>query len=210
MGWKKMLLWATGLSLLAVLAAVSAIVGIDSYQYRQNQKRIERFAHAEVGSKTLVVFFSRSGNTELMARKIAQIRRADVLPLQSPRNQIGLTGWIQALRDARSTDADITPRKIDLSGYDTVYIGSPVWLYSPAPQIYAFARNNDFSGKNVILFNTMNSKFEPRYIDDFKRIIEQNGGNFKKHLYFVRGRMGQQADAETLLQHTEQLLQEPH
>ncbi len=54
----------------------------------------------------------------------------------------------------------------------------------------------------------MNSKFEQRYIDDFKRIIEQNGGSFAKHLYIVRSRMGQQMDIAEFLQRTEQLLQE--
>ncbi|MDO5356938.1 MAG: flavodoxin [Conchiformibius sp.] len=200
--------WILGSVLLAVLAAAVAIVGTDAYQYRQNQKQIEQFAPAKANGKTLVVFFSRSGNTELMARKIAEIKQADVLPLQSARNRIGFIGWIQALQDARNTQADITPRQVDLSPYDTVYIGSPVWLYSPAPQIYEFARHNDFSGKKVILFNTMNSKFEPRYIDGFKKIIEQNGGSFVRHLYFVRGRMGQQADTAELLQHTEQMLKE--
>ena len=140
-----------------------------------------------------------------MARRIAQLTGADVLPLQSARNQIGVVGWLQALQDARNTHADITPHKVDLSAYDTVYIGSPVWLYSPAPQVYQFAKNHDFSGKKVILFNSMNSKFEQRFIDDFKGIVEQNGGTFHKHLYVIRGRMGQQLSSDEFLSEVEKL-----
>lgn len=95
---------------------------------------------------------------------------------------------------------------MDLSAYDTVYIGSPVWLYSPAPQVYQFAKNHDFSGKKVILFNSMNSKFEQRFIDDFKHIVEQNGGTFHKHLYVIRGRMGQQMSSAEFLQEVEKLI----
>lgn len=101
------------------------------------------------------------------------MKHAAVIPIQSDRDRIGFTGWIEALQDARNTASEITPGKIDLSKYDTIYIGSPIWLYSPAPQIFVFARNNNFTGKKVILFNSMNSKFEQKYIDDFKAIIEK-------------------------------------
>jgi flavodoxin len=72
-------------------------------------------------------------------------------------------------------------------------------LYSPAPQVFEFAKNNDFTGKKVILFNSMNSKFEQKYIDDFKSIVQQNGGIFLKHIYIIRGRMTQQMDVDTFL-----------
>lgn len=197
--------WVTGLLLLAVTGFVVTIVGIDSYQYRRNQKIIQALS-TDASSKTLVVFFSRSGNTELMARKIAEIKNATVVPIQSERDQIGLFGWIEALRDARKTEAEITPSTIDLSVYDTIYIGSPVWLYSPAPQVFEFARNNDFTGKKVILFNSMNSKFKQQYIDDFKNIVEQNGGVFEKHLYIIRGRMTQQMDTDSFLNEVEKMM----
>jgi len=131
----------------------------------------------------LVVFFSRSGNTELMARKIAEIKQAHVIPIQSERGNIGFKGMLEAVTDARKTTAEISTSKIDLSQYDIIYIGSPIGLYSPAPQVFEFAKNNNFTGKKVMLFNSMNSKFEQKYIDDFTNIIEQNGGTFVKHIY---------------------------
>ncbi len=204
----KTVLLGAALAVAALLGFVAFVVGTDSRQHAQNRKLADTLPVSTAGSRTLVVFFSRSGNTELMARQIARRTQADLIALQSERNRIGFIGWLEALSDARNTHAVIRPDKTDLSGYDTVYIGSPIWLYSPAPQIYEFARQNDFSGKKVILFNSMNSKFEQRYIDDFKRIIEQNGGSFAKHLYLVRGRMGQQMDTTEFLQRTEQLLQE--
>lgn len=195
----KMLWIALGIILVTVLGFVVSIVNIDSYQYKRNQRIIQSLTETRKASKTLVVFFSRSGNTDLMARKIAELKKAHVIPIQSERNKIGFSGWIEALRDARKTATEISPSKVDLSKYDTIYIGSPIWLYSPAPQVFEFAKNNDFSGKKVILFNSMNSKFEQKYIDDFKNIIEQNGGIFEKHLYIIRGRMTQQMDVDTFL-----------
>ncbi|MFS4469880.1 flavodoxin family protein [Chryseobacterium sp. T20] len=193
---------ALGAIITGVFIFSITIVSIDSYQYHRNKNIIKSLSQNGDHHKHLVVFFSRSGNTELMARKIAEIKHAAVIPIQSDRDHIGFTGWIEALQDARNTASEITPGKIDLLKYDTIYIGSPIWLYSPAPQIFEFARNNNFTGKKVILFNSMNSKFEQKYIDDFKAIIEKNGGAFVKHIYIIRGRMTQQVDVEEFLKKT--------
>lgn len=202
------MLWIiVGIVVVTVVGFATTIVSIDNYQYKRNQKIIQSLIETERSSKTLVVFFSRSGNTELMARKIAEIKQAHLLPIQSNRNKIGFRGWIEALQDARKTTAEITPTKIDLSAYDTIYIGSPIWLYSPTPTIFQFVKNNDFTNKKVILFNSMNSKFEQKYIDEFKEIIEQNGGEFIKHIYIIRGRMMQQMDTEMFLNEVEKLVE---
>jgi len=203
---KKMLWIVLGFLILTIAGFAITIVSIDSYQYRRNQKIVEGLLTDNPSSKTLIVFFSRSGNTELMARKIAELKQAHIIPIQSERNKIGFKGWIEALLDARKTETEISPAKIDLSKYDTIYIGSPIWLYSPAPQVFEFAKNNDFAGKKVILFNSMNSKFEQKYIDDFKNIILKNGGTFEKHIYIVRGRMTQQMDVNSFLKETEKLI----
>ncbi|MEH0157289.1 flavodoxin [Limibacter armeniacum] len=204
--YKRMIWVVAGLCLLLVIGSVITIVSIDGYQYHQNQKIIQSITETVTPSNTLVVFFSRSGNTELMARKIADIKKAHVFPITSSQYRIGVKGWVQALQDARNTEAQITPSKIDLAPYDTIYIGSPIWLYSPAPPAFQFARNNDFSGKVVVLFNTMNSKFEQYYIDEFKKLIEKNGGTFLQHIYIIRGRMTQQMDINTFLNEVEQKL----
>lgn len=79
-------------------------------------------------------------------------------------------------------------------------MGSSIWLYSPAPPIWQFAKDQDFSGKDVVLFNTFNSKFEQRYIDDFKSLVMANGAKSFKHRYVNRGRMGNQLTTEQMLE----------
>ena len=69
-------------------------------------------------------------------------------------------GWVNAMRDARSK-AVIAPQTIDLSGHDVIYLGSPIWLYSPAPPIWQFVQQNRFDGKRVVLLNTFNSRLSP-------------------------------------------------
>ncbi|WP_435137209.1 flavodoxin family protein [Formosa sp. A9] len=201
------MIWAIlGVGILTILAFAITIVTIDSSQYKRNQKIIQSLTETQKPSNTLVVFFSRSGNTELMAKKIAELEEAHVLPITSNNYNIGFKGWFQSLKDARNTEAEITATTINLKEYDTIYIGSPIWLYSPAPPIFEFVSNNDFTNKKVVLFNSMNSKFEPQYIDEFKNSVEQKGGTFLKHIYIIRGRMTQQMDVNTFLSEVEQKL----
>lgn len=188
-----------GLGALAVIIYVSAVVGIDNYQFKKNAKLVASFKLDQQNAKTLVVYFSRSGNTELMAYKIAEIKQGKLINLVASDYRIGFKGWVNALVDARKTEATILPEKVDLSSYDTIYIGSPIWLYSPAPPVFEFVRENDFTGKKVILFSTLNSKFEQKYIDEFSALVKQNGGEFSQHIYVIRGRMTQQMSTEAFL-----------
>ena len=79
--------------------------------------------------------------------EIAKAKRAKTIRLLDDSYKIGFIGWVNAMRDARRKEASITPSAVDLSPYETIYIGSPIWLYSPAPPAWEFVKSNDFSGK---------------------------------------------------------------
>lgn len=187
------------IALLGVIQ-ISVVIVIEYSQAKKNAKRLKMFDIREEKTKSLVVYFSRSGNTELMAYKIAEIKKATIINLEASEYKLGFKGWINAMIDARKMNAVITPQKFDLSVFDTIYIGSPIWLYSPAPPIFEFADKNDFTDKKVILFNSMNSKFEQKYIDVFAETVVKNGGEFIKHLVVNRGRMTQQMETEEFLE----------
>ena len=198
------MLWIMlGILGLAIVIQTSTVLGIEYTQAKKSLKHLSGFNINPKTSKTLIAYFSRSGNTELMAYKIAEITKGNILNIESPDYKLGLKGWIQAMVDARKTNAILSNQKVDLSAYDTVYIGAPIWLYSPAPPIFEFVRRNDFAGKKVILFNSLNSKFEQQYIDQFCDLVHVKGGTVIKHVYVVRGRMTQQLDVEEFLREVE-------
>ncbi|MBO2679089.1 hypothetical protein I6M56_09410 [Shewanella algae] len=147
-----------------------------------------------------VVVFSRSGNTGVLADHIAETLDADVHELVANDYQLGMVGWINALNDARNDFADISPNHIDVSHYDTVYLGSPIWLYSPAPPIWQFANNTDFTNKHVVLVNTFNSQFKQHFIDEFEALVRSKGAISFAHQYVKRGRMGSQMSSQELIQ----------
>jgi hypothetical protein len=108
-------------------------------------------------------------------------------------------GWVNAMRDAREHDAVVSPQKIDLSAHDVVYLGSPIWLYSPAPPIWQFVEQNRFDGKGVVLFNTFNSRFEPQYVETLRQKVMQRGARSFEHQFVRRGRMGGQLSPHDML-----------
>ena len=121
---------------------------------------------------------------------------------------MGAQGLFNAVLDAQEKKAVISPEKIDLSAYDTLFIGAPIWRYSPAPPVWQFIENNQLMNKKVVLFSTFNSGFKQQYIDEFQASVEAQGGDFINHLYIRRGRMLVQMSDEDLLARAREKLQQ--
>lgn len=188
-----------GIITLGVTIQMATVISIENDQFGKNAELITSYPENKKQSETLVVYFSRSGNTELMAMEIAKIKEAHVIRLESDSYKIGFLGWVNAMKDARNQEAVILPSNIDLSNYKTIYIGSPIWLYSPAPPVWEFVKQNDFTNKKVILFNSLNSKFEQKYIDEFSQFVSNRGGKSFQHIYIIRGRMTHQMETDQFL-----------
>ncbi len=199
-----MIKWLVGLLVLALVAVVAVAVWVtrvENVQHAKNKARLDASPQSlSFDATTAVVVFSRSGNTGVLAQHLTDKYQGDIYEIFAKDYELGIPGWISALRDARSNVATISPSTINLAQYDTVYLGSPIWLYSPAPPIWQFAKENRFDGKKVVLFNTFNSKFEQQFIDDFEKLVKANGAASFSHQYINRGRMGSQISTEQMLE----------
>lgn len=198
-----MIRWIGILLLIAVVIVFVVAIVVTRVENAQYAKNKELKKHQiDVNSNetnTAIVVFSRSGNTGVLANHIADKTGGHVYEIIANSYEVGIPGLINALKDARTNIADITPTHIDLSSYETVYLGSPIWLYSPAPPIWQFVKDNDFTDKRVVLFNTFNSKFEQHFIDDFEALVRSKGAVDFTHQYVKRGRMGDQISIQEML-----------
>lgn len=114
-------------------------------------------------SKTLVVYFSASGNTEEAANYIAQITGGDLFELKpaAPYTNDDLN-WTddnsrvsQEYYDESLRDVELTSDTVEnWDSYDTVLIGYPIWWGIAAWPVNTFVKANDFTGKTVIPFCT--------------------------------------------------------
>ncbi|MFN0217843.1 MAG: flavodoxin family protein [Hyphomicrobium sp.] len=89
-----------------------------------------------VGSKILVVFYSRSGTTRKIAQALAKAMRCDLEEISEPKSRAGFFGYTRSLLEALlRRPAVIAAKKRDVAAYDLVIVGTPVWgssLSSPA------------------------------------------------------------------------------
>jgi len=109
--------------------------------------------------KKLVLYFSVYGTTKKTAEEIADRVGSDlieiepVIPYDSDRNNYNELAAL-AKKEYEGNKRPVIRNKIDLSGYDTIYIGYPIWWYTFPMILYTLFDEYDFSGKNIIPFNT--------------------------------------------------------
>ena len=161
-------------------------------------------------STVLVVYYSRSGNTEAMAREVARKFNADIVKIEAERYSLDYQGWRNAANDAddKVTMVQIKPEVVDMGKYRLVFIGSPIWWYRPAPPLWTFVEKNDFKEKKVVLFNTFNSRFKSEEIKLFQKEIEKKGGRLIDHIFIRRGRVYYQKSGEQLLEESHDIIKE--
>lgn len=138
--------------------------------YRSIQtRRIDSTMESEASQKetltgkTLVVYFSATGNTESAANYIAQATGGDLFELEpaEPYTDEDLNYNNDNSRVSREHE-DESLRNVELvadtvenwDDYDTVFIGYPIWWGIAAWPVDSFVEANDFTGKTVIPFAT--------------------------------------------------------
>lgn len=116
--------------------------------------------------KTLVIYYSASGNTARVAKDIAEAAGADlfeIVPTEvytskdlnwtNPDSRVSREHDDESLRDVPLTTTEVP----DWDSYDTVFIGYSIWWGIAAWPVDTFVKNNDFTGKTVIPFATSSS-----------------------------------------------------
>ena len=106
--------------------------------------------------KTLVVYYSASGNTKDVAEKIAKITEADLFEIEPVEPYTDDDSRVSREHDDESLrDVELVSTTVDnWDSYDTVYIGYPIWWGIAAWPVDNFVKENDFTGKTVIPFCT--------------------------------------------------------
>ena len=110
-------------------------------------------------SKKLVLYFSVYGTAKAVAEEIAKQTGADiqeiapVLPYDSNRaNYNALAAYAKKEHDEKMRPA--IKNEINITDYDNIFIGYPMWWYTFPMIIYTLFDEYDFSGKTIIPFNT--------------------------------------------------------
>lgn len=105
--------------------------------------------------KILVVYYSLNGNTKLIADAISDVMNCDILRL-NPKKDVPQNGFFKFLWGGKQVifnqKPELQPFNKDLSGYDLIIMGSPVWAGSYVPAFNTFLSEVTMVNKKIALF----------------------------------------------------------
>ena len=137
-------------------------------------------------TKALVSYFSASGNTKKVAENIANIINGDLFEIK-PVNKYTEEdlNWMNkqsrsSIEMTQNIKPEIVSKISNLSDYDTIYLGFPIWWYKEPTIIDKFLEENNMVGKNVYVFVTSGSST----IDSTYKSLQNNFPN----LNFISGK----------------------
>lgn len=149
--------------------------GKDTNRDHKATKRITKKA------KSLIIYWSRSGSTELLASKIAKRTHADIyeIRLQNPYP----ANYQKTLKRANDEREQGRPPKVirelpSLKQYNKIYIGYQTWAMTLSQPFQGFLRQygNRFSGKIIAPFETEGGYGQGDSVDVMRDIIREEGG----------------------------------
>ncbi|WP_270644911.1 flavodoxin [Merdimonas faecis] len=131
--------------------------------------------------KTLVVYYSATGNTEAVANYIADATGGDLFELEpvepytdddlnynDENSRVSQEYADESLRDVELVSATVE----GFDEYENIFVGYPIWWQVAAWPVNQFIENNDFTGKTVIPFCTSASSG----IGDSGQLLEEMAG----------------------------------
>lgn len=104
--------------------------------------------------KTAVVYYSNTGNVKGAAEKIAEALGAELVPLEPVKPMKG-AGFFSIMKGGGQVTMGKKPalKMIpDLSGFDRIILGVPVWAGKCAAPVWTFLASGALEGKTVALF----------------------------------------------------------
>lgn len=148
-------------------------------------------------AKPLILFYSWSGNTRALARLLAKAANADLFELmpEKPYPTVYHDCTEQAKKDIAAGLRPTLKALPDLTGRDTILIGSPNWWGTVAPPVSTMLEQPTLAGKKVALFITHGGGGLQRCEHDFR--AQCKGTPFGQTLT-VSGSRAARAETEAL------------
>lgn len=126
--------------------------------------------------KSLVIYYSKTGNTKLIAETVASEVNADLFEIQRKKD-IKSSGFMLYFRGGfeSMTRKNIRLEKtdIDFKKYDLVFLGTPVWAWRLNPVIRSFLKKVKIENKKIGLFACCAGSAEG-VLADLKKILKNN------------------------------------
>jgi len=121
--------------------------------------------------KILVVYYSRSGNSREVGKKIASKLGCDMEEIEDTQDRSGIIGFLKSGYQAiRGKDTRLKPYNKNPEDYDLVIIGTPIWAGKPSVPISTYLKENKGKFKNVAFFCTYGGSGLEKTIEAMKQM----------------------------------------
>lgn len=129
--------------------------------------------------KSLVVYYSLTGKTRLIAQTIAQALSATLVEIREkkPRKLGPFIYPIGGFGAITNRTSKINPVDIGSNRCESIFIGSPIWASRPVPAVNSFIYQTDFEGRNVIPFFTMGGNTSEKALANITAKVNKSRGN---------------------------------
>lgn len=141
--------------------------------------------------KTLIVYYSLEGNTEMIANKMKEHLKADIVRLV-PKKDVPTGSFKKYFWGGKSAmfgdKPELEEYQADMEAYDVIIIGTPVWAGTFAPAVGTFLAENQIKEKEIYLFACHGSGGAEKC---FKKLEEKLVGNIiKENIDFEEPKKG--------------------
>ena len=135
-------------------------------------------AQQGINGKTLILYYSRTGNTKACCEAIQQVLGTDIIEIKDLVERSGRWGYNKAAMGSfLGMHTKIEPGNPDLSPYSNIIIGSPIWSGKLSMAIRTLIDKNKFDDKKVVIFTTTNTYEKEKYKEQSKDIVRKAGGD---------------------------------
>ena len=112
-------------------------------------------------TKALVAYFSASGTTKKLARKVADAAGADLFEIvpEQPYSRADLDWTNKSSRSSvemnnPSSRPGVATHVDNMADYDVIFLGFPIWWYIAPTIVNTFLEEYDLAGKTIVCFAT--------------------------------------------------------
>ena len=124
--------------------------------------------------KTLIVYFTRTGNTKKIVDKLQTELAADVEKINEEGSRNGPLGWLKSGRQGASkADVEISPLEADPSSYELVVMAGPVWAGNASAPMRAFMKKYRDSLPETAVFLTHDSPDVTQAFADIDELLNK-------------------------------------
>ena len=180
---------------LFIVVSLFLVTGCGSKENPEAEKKandiLNRTTDKSDNSKALVVYFSRTGenynvgnvevgNTAVMASYIKEYLKADsfeIVPVNKYPDSYDECLKVATKEKDNNSRPKIQNKLDDISKYDTIFLGYPIWWGDLPMIMYTFMEEYDLSGKTVIPFNTHEGSGSSGTYDTIKSKLKSSNVN---------------------------------